>query len=255
MITHNVIIDPNNGLTKPRNRAFKPIYKPSGRAREYGEYAINIYTGCDNGCYYCYAPKVLHTSRGQFERVQPRFGILPALREQLSTFNDKGKTIALCFTCDPYPRNIDNALTREVIQAIKQSGNYVQILTKNPISRDFDIMRDCDWFGVTLTGKDDSASRTEPGAMTAVERLSRLFDANVAGIKTWISLEPVLDPQFCYDLVKNVSVDLYRIGKLNYFPSDINWARFGHTIEDLCIKYNRPYYIKEDLRREMEKSE
>ena len=31
-----------------RNRHFRPIYKPSGRAREYGEYAINIHTGCNH---------------------------------------------------------------------------------------------------------------------------------------------------------------------------------------------------------------
>ena len=33
----------------------KPIYEPSGRAREYGELAVNIYTGCNHGCSYCYA--------------------------------------------------------------------------------------------------------------------------------------------------------------------------------------------------------
>ena len=26
----------------------KPIYKPSGRASEYGELAVNIYTGCNH---------------------------------------------------------------------------------------------------------------------------------------------------------------------------------------------------------------
>ena len=38
----------------------KPIYIPKGKAKEYGDYAINIYTGCPHECYYCFAPNVLH---------------------------------------------------------------------------------------------------------------------------------------------------------------------------------------------------
>lgn len=37
----------------------KPIYEPKGRAKEYGDCAINIYTGCPHRCYYCFAPGVL----------------------------------------------------------------------------------------------------------------------------------------------------------------------------------------------------
>jgi len=36
----------------------KPIYQPKGAAKEYGDYAINIYTGCPHRCYYCYTPKL-----------------------------------------------------------------------------------------------------------------------------------------------------------------------------------------------------
>lgn len=34
----------------------KPIYEPKGKAKEYGDYAINIYTGCPHECFYCFAP-------------------------------------------------------------------------------------------------------------------------------------------------------------------------------------------------------
>lgn len=34
----------------------KPIYKPSGAAKECGGFALNIYTGCPHNCYYCYGP-------------------------------------------------------------------------------------------------------------------------------------------------------------------------------------------------------
>ena len=30
----------------------KPIYEPKGKAREYADLALNIYTGCPNGCEY-----------------------------------------------------------------------------------------------------------------------------------------------------------------------------------------------------------
>lgn len=234
-----------------RNRHFRPIYKPSGRAREYGEYAINIYTGCNHGCTYCYAPKVLHMDRAAFDVVRQRDGIVKAVWEQLSVFPEKGKTIALCFTCDPYPRGIDTTPTREIIRAIKTSGNHVQILTKNPTTRDLDLLDKNDWFGVTLTCNDRAAAHIEPGALLPSKRVAALYAAREAGIRTWISLEPVLDPKFCYGVIRFIDADLYRIGKLNYYKSHTDWAQFGHKIEELCVQYERRYYIKEDLRLEM----
>lgn len=234
-----------------RNRHFRPIYKPSGRAREYGEYAINIYTGCNHGCTYCYAPKVLHVDRAAFDVVRQRDGIVEAVRKQLSTFPEKGKTIALCFTCDPYPRDIDTTPTREIIRAIKTSGNHVQILTKNPTTRDFDLLDGNDWFGITLTCNDRAAAHIEPGALLPSKRVAALYAAREAGIRTWISLEPVLDPEFCYGVIRFIDADLYRIGKLNYYKSHTDWAQFGRKIEELCVQYERRYYIKEDLRLEM----
>ena len=62
----------------------KPIYKPRGAAAEYGEYAVNIYTGCPHGCYYCYAPSVLRKNPEEFRgRAVPRMGIIEAVKRQL----------------------------------------------------------------------------------------------------------------------------------------------------------------------------
>ena len=55
----------------------KPIYVPKGKAKEYGDYALNIYTGCPHRCYYCFAPSVLHRDREQFHNcVEPRKNIV-----------------------------------------------------------------------------------------------------------------------------------------------------------------------------------
>ena len=51
----------------------KPIYEPKGKAKEYGDYAINIYTGCPHECYYCFAPNVLHREKEKFHTcIAPR---------------------------------------------------------------------------------------------------------------------------------------------------------------------------------------
>ena len=62
----------------------KPLYIPKGKAKEYGDYAVNIYTGCPHRCYYCFAPNVLHRDREEFHsHVEPRHGIVDELKKQL----------------------------------------------------------------------------------------------------------------------------------------------------------------------------
>lgn len=78
--------------------------------------------------------------------------------------------------------------------------------------------------------------------------------AHNSGIKTWVSHEPVYEPKAVYLSITDFNfIDLYKIGKLNYYPSDINWGEFGRECERLCKAYDRNYYIKEDLRKEMER--
>lgn len=236
-----------------------PIYEPRGRAREYGELAVNIYTGCNHGCSYCYAPAVLHRRREEFTAVQPRPGIVEAVRRQLEREKKTGRTIFLCFTCDPYPADVDTTTTREVIQAIKDSGNSVRILTKggDRARRDFDLLDSSDWFGVTVSGDDQQ----EPNAAPETERIFTLKDANALGVNTWISCEPVLEPRRVLAAIRHLDfIDLFKIGKLNHAatPPEIvkagGWAAFGEEAERLCREHGRAYYIKEDLRAEMEKA-
>lgn len=47
--------------------------------------------------------------------------------------------------------------------------------------------------------------------------------------------------------------DKVKIGKLNYWPSDINWKQFGERAEALCKSLGIEYYIKDSLRKEMDK--
>lgn len=226
----------------------KPIYQPKGKAKEYGDYALNIYTGCPHRCYYCFAPNVLRRDRELFHsNVQPRENIVEETRKQIEKEKITGKLIHLCFTCDPYPTGYDSSTTREIIKLLKQSGNNVQILTKNgkDAMRDFDLLDEHDWFGITLDGSEDSALITEHTALCSAQKKE---------VKTWISYEPVLNVKKVLDYICYFEyVDKIKIGKLNYHPSDIDWKDFGELAELLCKDLGIDYYIKESLRTEMNK--
>lgn len=227
----------------------KPIYIPSGKAKEYGDYALNIYTGCPHRCFYCFAPNVLHRDRQRFhEVVEPRKDIVEATRRQIEREGIAGKLIHLCFTCDPYPNGYDTTVTREIIFLLKSTGNNVQILTKGDGSRDFDLLGPEDWYGITLDGIGNGRNPQWKA------RVDALAEAHSLGIKTWVSFEPVTDDREFFVNLHLVApiVDKVKIGKLNYHKSDIEWADFGRRAETLCRQLGLDYYIKESLRAEME---
>lgn len=233
----------------------KPIYEPTGKAKEYGDYAINIYTGCPHRCYYCFAPSVLRRDRERFHSVvEPRKNIVEETRKQLERDHITGKLVHLCFTCDPYPTGFDTSATRDIIKLLKQYGNHVQILTKGDGSRDFDLLDGGDWYGVTISCcKTELQEIAEPGAASVYERMSALAAAYYRGIKTWVSFEPVLDAEDVLNLlVTPTYIDKVKIGKLNYHPSKIDWKKFGRDAESACRKSGIAYYIKESLRAEMD---
>lgn len=225
----------------------KPIYRPSGKAKEYGDYAINIYTGCPHRCFYCFAPSVLRRDREIFHNhVEPRPNIVEAVQKQIEREKITGKLIHLCFTCDPYPTGYDTTPTREIVKILKDSGNHVQILTKGDGSRDFDLLDENDWYGITL----DGMSSNEFFRI----RVNSLAEAHSRGIHTWVSFEPVTNErQFFIELhLVSQIVDKVKIGKLNYHPSDINWSDFGRKAEKLCKSLGLDYYIKDSLRKAMD---
>ena len=240
------------------------IYEPKGRAREYAELACNVYSGCDHRCKYCYAKRLgshgtPKTRRDLFDKLKDEIGVPGVLR---------GKTVHLCFTCDPY-QTFDARIgdTRRVIQMIHYAGGNVAILTKggSRALRDLDLMiPGRDYHAATMTYLDASHSLYwEPGAALPDDRIDTLQAFHAAGITTWVSLEPVLDPAQSIEIIKRTIgfVDIYKIGKLNHHPAadDIDWRKFGI---DACTWMTRlgfsrafnpdtlqrgQYYIKRDL--------
>jgi DNA repair photolyase len=238
----------------------KPIYKPKGAALEYGELALNLHSTCPHRCYYCYAPQILHkTKNDYFEYKGYRSNLIEATRRQIELECITEKLIHIPFIGDAYPNGFDDTLTRTIILLLKRYGNHVQILTKNgrAAMRDFDVLDKKDWFGVSYAGYSDLGDNVSPhesGAGAPSDRLLALQEAKRRGIKTWVSCEPVLEAfDVLYLIEKGDYIDKFKIGKLNYHPSDINWAWFGKEAERRCKQHNRDYYIKDSLRAEMNK--
>ena len=242
------------------------IYEPRGRAGEYCPLAVNLYRGCGHGCIYCYAPSALYIDRPEFIKAAPRKDIIKRLGKdapQAVEGRPEGNVL-LCFTCDPYqPINDIYDLTRQAIIILHRNSFNVTILTKGGkrVEQDFDLLGSRDEFAITLTFLDTEKSRQwEPKAAPPEERIESLRKAHDRGIYTWVSLEPVIEPEESLEIIRQTHafVDLFKVGKLNYseklpepFRSqvkDIDWHKFATDAIVALKQYGCQYYIKKDLR-------
>ena len=231
------------------------IYEPAGRAREYAALACNIYRGCDHACSYCYAPAATRRKMKDFAHPSDRGpDFLRKLRREAAA-RKPTEPILLCFTCDPY-QSLDErlSLTRETILILHEYGHVVHILTKggSRALRDLDRLSARDAFATTLTLLDDDASyRWEPGAALPADRIATIREYHAAGIPTWVSLEPVLDPVIALEIIRQTHefVDLFKVGRWNYHADAklIDWATFASDAVALLESLGKRYYVKKDL--------
>lgn len=238
------------------------IYEPQGRAREYAELAANLYRGCDHGCIYCYAPLATRTQRENFHQPSVRFNVLEKFRQdamELSKIEEK-RPILLSFTTDPYQQlDVQEELTRKAIKILHYYNLKVSILTKGGrrSERDFDLLAirpDLSEYGATLVFTDRTLrEKIEPYAASTEERIASLRKAHEKGIRTYVSLEPVWDPEQSLNLIDNTYpfVDFYKVGKLNYNSQQttVDWKKFKNDVMFKLNKLNKQYYIKKDLQK------
>lgn len=238
------------------------IYEPKGRAREYAALACNVYRGCGHGCIYCYAPSSTQRSRSDFLQATTRpNSFLTTLAKHAAKRQELGRQgqVLLCFTCDPYqPLDVKEQVTRQAITILHQTGHTVCVLTKGGerALRDLALFGPGDAFATTLTWLDNKRSlEWEPNAALPYDRIATIQAFHAAGIKTWVSLEPVLNPTVALSAIRQTHkfVDLYKIGKLNYHPlaKEIDWRKFGMAVIDLLRQLDKPYYIKRDLAKHL----
>ncbi len=237
----------------------KIIYETKGKAAEYAPLSINIYQGCSHGCLYCFAPKATQKNRIYFHRViTPVDNLLPDLEEDCKILTGDKREILLCFETDPYQIiDQDLQITRKVISILKKHLLNFTILTKGGMraARDFDLLAEYQKtsFGTTLIfSRQKNADKWEPEAASIEDRINAIKLAHKNNIPTWVSIEPVIFPDQCLELISKLHpfVEHWKIGKINYHPTieqAINWKEFRKQVVQLLTKLNADFYIKKSL--------
>ena len=179
----------------------------------------------------------------------------------------KAKILLLCFTCDPYPMEPEHDITRTCLDILAHyQFRNVTILTKGGTRAcdDFDILQRNFWsFGTTAVATSDDwlsypdcehcpskvdpricpecngpRAGLEPYAASFYDRLEAIRKAREMGIRTWVSLEPVIEPSEALRVIEALKdyVDLWKVGKLNHgakistlmgqYERTANWRKF-----------------------------
>jgi len=236
------------------------VYEPKGRAREYAELACNLYMGCMHGCRYCYAPACMHTTDDKWHsEVKPRQKVIEYFEKDAVKLCGDKRRILFSFLSDPYqPLEREQRLTRQALNIVHKYKLKSQILTKgctDLIQEDMVLMKKTGThLGITLCFSDDQTRQEwEPNASSINDRLDILKKAHKAGIFTWVSLEPVINPKQALIVIKTAYkyVNFWKVGKLNHmkeYECKVNWTNFLVDAEGILKKYNAKYYIKNDLR-------
>lgn len=248
----------------------KIIYNPSGKAREYSEWAANFYNGCSNNCDYCYCKKgflsrLWSTSPTLKAGLKSEAHALELFKHELDrNVGELRKSyLFFSFTTDPLLSSTRDLTIEATLYALSQ-GVKVSILTKcadmTPlVERVPEQQRRNVAVGFTLTGCD----HMEPAASANKERMRAMRQMYILGFHVYASIEPVIDPKASVTAITLTSdfCELYKVGllsgKKNYTRQDIEeMYKFLHTFKD-CKFYLKQSFLsfiglkRDDIRSNM----
>jgi len=192
--------------------------------------------------------------------------LFEAKAKEIAANNDyRDREILLSFTCDPYPIiEAEQNITRQAIVILKKNKLRFSVLTKagKRAAKDFYLLKGYEKcsFGTTLifTNQKD-ADIWEPHVASLKERNDTIKQAKKMGIKTWVSLEPVIDPEQALKLIEQLYsyVDHWKVGKINYnkeIEERVDWLKFREDVRNLLRikapdkkKPEKYYYLKRSL--------
>jgi len=167
--------------------------------------SINMYRGCEHGCFYCYARPThgyLNLSAGlDFEtKLTAKSNAVEQLRIELARPGYVCDTINLGANTDPYqPIEREHRLTRGILEVLAETEHPATIITKNAlIERDLDLLAAMAqkrlvqvFFSVTSMDNALSA-RMEPRATAPHRRIEAIRRLTAAGVPTGVFVAPII---------------------------------------------------------------
>ncbi len=163
-------------------------------------YTINLYKGCTHGCVYCYAPSLTHDERRWGGYVDVKVNAPEVLEMELRGL--KKDRVFLSSASDPYqPVEARYGVTRRALEVLLRHGFPVSVLTRSPlVLRDRGLLRKFRWAEVGMSVTTVPVRRFEPGVPPLRRRIDTLRTLSEAGIRTWVSLAPVIPGIMMVDL-------------------------------------------------------
>lgn len=238
----------------------KIIYETKGKANEYNGFALDIYKTCDHNCKYCYLIKNRDNTK-----ILKRDWLMEKLEDDIKEYKEKGLKdfIFLSFSTDPYNiADTEYKETRKVLELLSKNNIPVMILTKGwkRLLRDLDIIKTFGnriKIGMTIVfASEEKKCLWEKNTTTISERIEVLKILKENGIKTWISMEPIIDTEEAFKVIELTKdfVDEYKVWKINYFKDiedKVDWKKFTIDITEKLKELGKEFYIKESLMKYM----
>lgn len=245
----------------------KAIYTTKGAAREYGRLGCNFYTGCPHECEYCYLKRGAPSKHlgGNVVQLKKCFededdALAIFCKETVKHYDVLKETgVFFSFTTDPLIPET-RTLTLRALNILGSANIPAKVLTKDtswlhyePSHFLLDIAERQGYdisFGFTLTGRDDM----EQKASTNAERIEAMRLLHDMGLKTWASIEPVIDWLSANTVIRKTldCCDHYKIGLRSGVQKDyydiVESAGWLDGFPRLITAAGKTVYLKESTR-------
>ncbi|WP_461867143.1 SPL family radical SAM protein [Thermococcus sp.] len=226
------------------------------------KYTLNIYTGCDHACVYCYITSYIPRAF----KVRIKENLLPKLERELRKL-DKRFIVSLSYSSDPYPTvEQELGITRKVLQLFKRYDVRCMLLTKSDIfGRDIDILSELKCaIGITVTTVNEGkASLLEPNAPRPSSRIKALKKAKKAGIPVYARIDPII-PFYTWEdfdetldalsFVQHITVSTLKLRPDSWKRMEAKFPALMKKLSPLYKKGERIggyYYLPRDFRFEI----
>lgn len=198
-------------------------------------YTANLYKGCTHGCVYCYAPSLTHDERRWGTYVDVKVNAADVLSRELRGI--RKDQVFLSSASDPYqPVEARYTLTRRCLEVLLRNEFPVSILTRSPlVLRDLPLLKKFKHVKVGMSITSIPIRQFEPGVPPLARRVETLRALSEAGIRTWVSLAPVVPGIVLVDLerlfadLRDAGVSSVSFGILRFKGYEVSKAMFEES--------------------------